>query len=314
MTWTAEQQAAISREGSLIVSAAAGAGKTAVLTERIARLVAEGTPVDRLLVLTFTRAAAAEMKGRIERRLTAMAGETGDGAMSRYLYGEARAVGAAQISTIHAFCAGVLKRHGHLIGQCRDARVGDELEIAVLSQQVKDKLLTALSAQEDPDWKRLLSAFGGEEAAWNGVSAAYTFLLSQPDPQAFVEAALCPYQSQDAGEEALLTLVSAAKDEVRLMMDCTERAKGRLSLEEGSVISVLDEDLLRYRALLMQPDYAAYRDALNAFSCATLRFPKNTPEEAKEPVRGPRELCKKVLKEQKALFVRPLEEELAAME
>ena len=54
MTWTAEQQAAISREGSLIVSAAAGAGKTAVLTERIARLVAEGTPVDRLLVLTFT--------------------------------------------------------------------------------------------------------------------------------------------------------------------------------------------------------------------------------------------------------------------
>ena len=73
MRWTTEQQLAIEREGNLIVSAAAGAGKTAVLTERIVSRIQSGAPVESLLVLTFTRAAAAEMKGRIAKRLNELA-------------------------------------------------------------------------------------------------------------------------------------------------------------------------------------------------------------------------------------------------
>ena len=73
MQWTNEQQRAITQPGSLLVSAAAGSGKTAVLTERIAQLVAEGCPLDRFLVITFTRAAAGEMKKRIAGRLSQMA-------------------------------------------------------------------------------------------------------------------------------------------------------------------------------------------------------------------------------------------------
>ena len=64
MNWTKEQQRAIEEQGNLIVSAAAGAGKTAVLTERVVRLVEGGMDIDRLLILTFTRAAAAQMKER----------------------------------------------------------------------------------------------------------------------------------------------------------------------------------------------------------------------------------------------------------
>ena len=69
MNWTREQQRAIEEQGNLIVSAAAGAGKTAVLTERVVRLVEEGMDIDRLLILTFTNAAAAEMKERIQNTL-----------------------------------------------------------------------------------------------------------------------------------------------------------------------------------------------------------------------------------------------------
>ena len=83
MRWTSEQQRAISSEGNLIVSAAAGAGKTAVLTERIVSRVASGVPMEQLLVLTFTRAAASEMKNRIANRLNALAEETEDLAQMR---------------------------------------------------------------------------------------------------------------------------------------------------------------------------------------------------------------------------------------
>jgi len=103
MRWTSEQQRAISSEGNLIVSAAAGAGKTAVLTERIVSRVASGVPMEQLLVLTFTRAAASEMKSRIANRLNALAEETEDLAQMRYLRRQARAVDGAFLSTIHAF-------------------------------------------------------------------------------------------------------------------------------------------------------------------------------------------------------------------
>ena len=69
MDWTKEQQRAIEEQGNLIVSAAAGAGKTAVLTERVVRLVRSGMDIDQLLILTFTKAAAGEMKARIQNTL-----------------------------------------------------------------------------------------------------------------------------------------------------------------------------------------------------------------------------------------------------
>lgn len=74
--WTAEQLRAINEDGNLLVSAAAGAGKTAVMTERIARIIASGIDVSEILVVTFTNPAAAEMKQRIERRLSELAEST----------------------------------------------------------------------------------------------------------------------------------------------------------------------------------------------------------------------------------------------
>ena len=78
---TTEQRDAIRENGNLIVSASAGAGKTTVLSMRVARLVAEGVPIENMLILTFTRAAAGEMKARIAKQLAeALKGTTGDAA------------------------------------------------------------------------------------------------------------------------------------------------------------------------------------------------------------------------------------------
>ena len=75
--WTDEQRRAIEAEGDLLVSAGAGSGKTAVLTERIVRLIKSGESISSILCVTFTNAAAAEMKKRIEKSLAKAAAETG---------------------------------------------------------------------------------------------------------------------------------------------------------------------------------------------------------------------------------------------
>jgi ATP-dependent helicase/nuclease subunit A len=115
--WTPEQWAGIATVGhSLLVSAAAGSGKTAMLAERCAYLVCdapEPCDVDELLVVTFTDAAAIEMKARITQALRARAKR--DGPASRAAQ-QLRLVDGANVSTLHSFCSRVLRQHFHLVG------------------------------------------------------------------------------------------------------------------------------------------------------------------------------------------------------
>jgi ATP-dependent helicase/nuclease subunit A len=111
MAWTEDQARAIeARDCNLLVAAAAGSGKTAVLVERIiGLLVRDGIDIDRLLVVTFTQAAAAEMRERISRALMeALNGEPGqEDSLRRQL----NLLNRASISTIHAFCTDVVRSH-----------------------------------------------------------------------------------------------------------------------------------------------------------------------------------------------------------
>ena len=128
MKWTKEQQEAIElRNKNILVAAAAGSGKTAVLVERIKRLILEeGTSIDRMLVVTFTNAAAAEMKEKIRtailQTVTEMLEESGhegadpsDGEKVRFLKGQLDLLSSANISTFHAFALEVIRRFFYLI-------------------------------------------------------------------------------------------------------------------------------------------------------------------------------------------------------
>mgnify|MGYP000440894046 CR=1 FL=1 len=135
---TSEQQAAVdNRGGGLLVSAAAGSGKTRVLVERLlARVEGEGLDIDRFLVITYTKAAAAELRGRIVDELAArLAKKPGD----RHLRRQATLVYKTQISTIHAFCAQLLRECGHLLDLEADFRLCDESEAGVLMLQAMDQ-------------------------------------------------------------------------------------------------------------------------------------------------------------------------------
>lgn len=177
--WTKEQQQAIdARNHTVLVSAAAGSGKTAVLIERIVALVREGRRINRMLIVTFTRAAAGEMRQRLNQRLTKEAANDPE------LFGQALDdLEGADISTIHSFCQHVLKMNFHAIGIDPMARICDESQKQQLFQQAYKEAVNELLVEPSPneDLMLLVNAFTQSELT-EMCSRLYTFLMSMPGP------------------------------------------------------------------------------------------------------------------------------------
>ena len=140
--WTKEQQNVIDlQDRNILVSAAAGSGKTAVLVERIiTMLTREEDPVDvdQLLIVTFTEAAAAEMKERIRGAIEKKMEERPD---DEHLKQQATLIHSARITTIHSFCLSVIREHFHSIDLDPSFRIGEEGELRLMRQDVLEELL-----------------------------------------------------------------------------------------------------------------------------------------------------------------------------
>ena len=127
------------RGGELLVSAAAGSGKTRVLVERLLeRVTQDGTDIDRFLVITYTKAAAGELRTRIAQELSERLAQQ---PQNRHLRNQTTLVYQAQISTIHSFCSLLLRECGHQLELDSDFRLADEGETAVLMAQTLETLL-----------------------------------------------------------------------------------------------------------------------------------------------------------------------------
>ena len=133
MNWTEKQKQVIdARNRSLLVSAAAGSGKTAVLVERIVQLISEGEnplDIDQLLVMTFTNAAAAEMRERVSIAIEKKLKENPE---SLHLQAQAALVPYAQITTIDSFCLNLIRNHFNLLDVDPAFRIGDEGELILI--------------------------------------------------------------------------------------------------------------------------------------------------------------------------------------
>ena len=149
--WTPAQRAAIEdRGGTLLVSAAAGSGKTAVLVERIiTKLLREEQEIDRLLVVTFTNAAASEMRQRIGVAIAKQLEETPE---DIHLQNQMAFLPRADIKTIHAFCLQVIREYYHLLELDPKVRTADPAEIKLLQKEVLEELFETLYAAEDSQW------------------------------------------------------------------------------------------------------------------------------------------------------------------
>ena len=187
---TEEQRAAVEDcGGGLLVSAAAGSGKTRVLVERLlSRVEEEGLDIHRFLVITYTKAAAAELRGRIVEELAArLAERPGD----RHLRRQATLVYQTQISTVHAFCAQLLRECGHLLDLDPDFRLCDESEAGVLMLQAMDDVLEQRYETVEPegDFARLLDtvAAGRDDSRLVRIALdIYGKVQSHPAPGAWL--------------------------------------------------------------------------------------------------------------------------------
>ena len=242
---TEEQRAAVEDcGGGLLVSAAAGSGKTRVLVERLlSRVEEEGLDIHRFLVITYTKAAAAELRGRIVEELAArLAERPGD----RHLRRQATLVYQTQISTVHAFCAQLLRECGHLLDLDPDFRLCDESEAGVLMLQAMDDVLEQRYETVEPegDFARLLDtvAAGRDDSRLVRIALdIYGKVQSHPAPGAWLvgqQRAFALEGVADAGEApwgALLLEQAERQAEYwqGQMMRALELAWGEEKLSKG---------------------------------------------------------------------------------
>lgn len=211
-TWTDDQWDAITLKGQhMLVAAAAGSGKTAVLVERIIRRISnewEPIDVDRLLVATFTKAAASEMKHRIREALEK---ELTKQPHSQHLRKQLALMGKASITTLHSFCLEVVQRYFSLIKLDPGFRIANETEADLLRQDLLGEMLEQYYAasEENGAFWRLIDSFSGERndnAIMQLIQKLYDVSRSHPWPEHWLRATAAmfgPSAPPEVEEQAL---------------------------------------------------------------------------------------------------------------
>ena len=231
--WTPEQESAImspkdSNLGAqtLLVAAAAGSGKTAVLVERIiTRLKDMENPlsVQELMVVTFTKAAAAEMSARIGVALAKAMESTDDKALQARLERQLNLLPSAHISTLHSFCQWVIRSYFYKLDIPPTARIGNEAEMALLKQEVLENLLK--EAYEHNTYGIFdLSDFFSDDKSDAGlqdkVLSLYEFAMSQSNPDRWMRRAVEPYKAAQEQDLRDTLWGRAMWDDQQAEIDC----------------------------------------------------------------------------------------------
>ncbi|MBP1992859.1 helicase-exonuclease AddAB subunit AddA [Paenibacillus eucommiae] len=282
-TWTDDQWKAIASGGqNMLVAAAAGSGKTAVLVERIIRRISdawEPIDVDRLLVATFTKAAASEMKHRIREALEK---ELLREPKSQHLRKQLALMGRASITTLHSFCLEVIQRYFSLIHLDPGFRIANETEAELLRQDLLEELLEEYYAEskEESSFWRLVDSFSGErsdDALMQLVQKLYDVSRSHPWPEQWLrlmasmfgqrESNVSVYPLSDGSESVLYAAAASEPADLQvwqrsLIQDCLlelegasdliVQAQGLAGLPAGPTpyLGNLQEDLLLIEGLL----------------------------------------------------------------
>ena len=282
--WTPGQRDAIeARGGTLLVSAAAGSGKTAVLVQRvIERLTDERHPTDadRLLVVTFTKAAAAEMRDRIAAQIALLLEED---PYNVRLQRQQILLARAQISTIHSFCSELVRENFYKLGVSPDFRILDDAEMTLLRNDAMAQVLDEYYALSDPSFLELVDAFsaGRDDARIvSTVETLYEFVRSHPFPERWLREKAALYREEIPASQTIWgeTALRYAADAVAYAIALTQNALSLMRQDEAIEKAYHDAyasdlaSLLDLQARIAQKDWNGL-----AFACGDFTYEKLKP-------------------------------------
>lgn len=302
-----QKRAVEDRGGALLVSAAAGSGKTRVLTERLIERIcdpAEHADINDFLVITFTKAAAAELRSRISDSLAERAAENPGAVWLRRQSVQAR---TARIGTIHSFCADLLKEHCSLLGLDTRFSVADEDKARLLKQASLRRTLDRAYEKADPDFRALADSVGAgkDDMRLEGlVESLHDKLQCHARPEEWIRDRIEDLEnapsSGDAGEtDAGRVLLNGARETAVCWADSFSRILSLLRAENPDIVKAYGES------------FQASLDALRKFADACLKgwdeartllpipFPRLRPlrkpedPDTAEKVKAVRDDCKK---------------------
>ena len=320
MQCSPEQLAAIETRGhNLLVAAAAGSGKTWVLVERIIRRIidpGERLSVDRVLVVTFTNAAASEMRSRVGEALAAAIADPGstDPELKRHLERQLVLLNSASISTLHAFCQSLVRQYFYLLDIEPNFRIASETEVTLIKSDVLEAVFEEGYTQADTDFLALIDHYGdedGDNSLAGLVLRLYNFSRSHPWPEAWLDGlttafALPPETDFDATPWSALV-----RD--RMVLDWEEARQSLSSLlvqaaEPGNpaaYAATFAEDIVLIDNLLLAAgkSWAALAPAMTELSFPRIApVGKDVPKEIKDHFQTQRNKAKKRVTDAKAAY------------
>lgn len=277
MRLTEQQQAVVdNRGGALLVAAAAGSGKTKVLVDRMMdRICNEGVNVDDFLIITFTKAAASELRAKIT---SALMKKLAEAPHNKHIQMQIHLVYAAQISTVHAFCANLLRSNAALAGVSADFIVGDEQICKGLQMRAMEEMLEG-SAYRDldqhPNVKAFIDelAFGRDDSAVPGILyAVYNTIMAHPFPEQWEAECLAHMDVSGCADIAETIWGNAMLAEIKSKAKASRdmAAWARELCDKDEVISAaysgnITSDLARIDAILESDTWnGLYRQSANA--------------------------------------------------
>ena len=310
--WTEEQKAVIAhREGNLLVSAAAGSGKTAVLVEHVLSLILEeNASLSSLVLMTFTEAAAEEMKERIKKRLEEHLQKGYDKRILR----EIALLPTANISTIHAFCKRLIEENYAGLSIDAHFRIGDTGEMSLLQSDILEELLEEEYEKKEESFLAFVDQFSmgkKDKGIEELILKLYNLASAMPFPKAYLEGLLeeDAHSRRGKWEKDLYEDMKSRLENLSLLyedaLDLCREPNGPIEYEER----ILEE---RDQCLALA-NTENLEDLVRGLESLNFGRLKSTKSEGKEPVKSLRERGKKTLKtwqENYRLLPKELEEEV----
>ena len=233
--FTNDQQNAIGAKGTVLVSAAAGSGKTAVLSERVVRLVCDkenNTSIDRLLIVTFTNASALEMRVRIGKELDKRCNSEPN---NSHILKQKMLLGSAKICTIDSFCIDLCRKYFNILGISPDFAIASEPQIADLKEKAVKDVLSAHFASPTDDFKALCDSFDiykGDSYIRKAIIDIYDFSQCMAMSDHWLRSAVDNYFS-DSVAECNFTKILLEKAQLKLKL-CLDLVDRNLQQAEGT--------------------------------------------------------------------------------